>query len=104
MKDLKVGDTIKCVDNNDAIDAMTKLAKDGIQTDFLYEKDGKKGIWLIVEGLGKKKMNNAEYIESYNAIQTLKANGILDEEEAAVHEHNLLYKIIIAMRLEESIG
>jgi hypothetical protein len=24
------------------------LASDGIETDFLYEKDGVKGLWLVV--------------------------------------------------------
>lgn len=35
-----------------------------------------------------------ENVESYKAIQILKNNSILDEEEVAVHEHNLLFSII----------
>lgn len=45
---LKVGDTIKCHDAEDMIDAMQDLAKEGIETDFVYEMDGKKGFWLII--------------------------------------------------------
>lgn len=46
---LKVGDTIQCSDANEMVDYMTELAKNGIYTDFLYEKDGEKGYWLVVE-------------------------------------------------------
>lgn len=45
---LKVGDTIQCHDADDMIDYMQALLSEGIDTDFLYEKDGKKGLWLIV--------------------------------------------------------
>ena len=41
-----------------------------------------------------------KYINSYKAIQTLYENGILDEEEKAVHEHNLLHNIIVTMESE----
>lgn len=53
-KMLNVGDTIKCADADDCINTMSELAKEGIETDFLYEKDGVKGIWLIVERVEKK--------------------------------------------------
>lgn len=46
---LKVGDTIKCSDANEMVDYMTELAKNGIYTDFMHEKDGEKGYWLVVE-------------------------------------------------------
>ena len=46
--ELKVGDTIKCADKEDCVNAMVNLAKEGIETDFLYEKDGEKGLWLEV--------------------------------------------------------
>ena len=45
---LKVGDTIKCADAEDIISTMQELAKCGIETDFLYEKDGEEGLWLEV--------------------------------------------------------
>ena len=45
---LKVGDTIKCADAEDMISTMQELAKCDIETDFLYEKDGEKGLWLEV--------------------------------------------------------
>lgn len=41
--DLKIGDTIKCSDADDAIETMQELEKSGIDTDFIYEKGGKKG-------------------------------------------------------------
>lgn len=40
--DLKVGDTIKCHDPDDMVDKMEELTKSGINTDFVYEKDGKR--------------------------------------------------------------
>ena len=51
---LRVGDTIKCHDADDMIHIMTELAKENITTDFMYEKDGEKGLWLVVERIGKK--------------------------------------------------
>ena len=45
---LKIGDTIKCHDANDMINTMTDLAQEGIDSDFVYEKDGKKGYWLEI--------------------------------------------------------
>lgn len=48
--DLKVGDTIKCHDPDDMVDKMEELTKPGINTDFVYEKDGKEGFWLVVTG------------------------------------------------------
>lgn len=46
---LSIGDTIKCADKEGCVNMMLELAKEGIETDFLYEKDGKKGFWLEVE-------------------------------------------------------
>lgn len=51
---LKVGDTIKCHDVDDMIRTITELAKENITTDFMYEKDGVKGLWLVVERIGKR--------------------------------------------------
>ena len=51
---LKVGDTIKCHDKDDAVTYMTELSKENIETDFMYEKDGVKGLWLIVTKVGGK--------------------------------------------------
>ena len=45
---LKVGDTIKCADKEDLLNAHNDLALNGVYTDFLYKKDGKKGLWLEV--------------------------------------------------------
>ena len=58
---LNVGDTIKCANAEDMINTMQELAKENIQTDFLYEKDGETGLWLeiikvlIIEALLVKK-------------------------------------------------
>jgi hypothetical protein len=41
---LKVGDTIKRADKEDMVNTMVKLATEGIETDFLYEKRRKEGI------------------------------------------------------------
>lgn len=49
---LKVGDTIKCSTKEEMVDLMQELAKEGIETDFMYEKDGEKGLWLVVERVG----------------------------------------------------
>lgn len=40
---LKIGDTIQCADTDDMIGTMKKLAKAGVDTEFLYERDGQKG-------------------------------------------------------------
>ena len=45
---LKAGDTIKCADKEDLLNTHNDLALNGVYTDFLYEKDGKKGLWLEV--------------------------------------------------------
>lgn len=54
VKMLRVGDTIQCHDADDMIRTMTELEKENITTDFMYEKDGKQGLWLVVERIGKK--------------------------------------------------
>lgn len=51
---LKVGDTIKCSSAEEAVNHMTALEKEGVETDFLYEKDGEKGIWLEVQKATEK--------------------------------------------------
>ena len=45
---LQVGDTIKCHDKEEMVQLMTDLEKKNIHTDFLYEKYGVKGLWLVV--------------------------------------------------------
>lgn len=41
-----------------------------------------------------------KYIACNEAIQLLAHEGIFDEEEKAVHEHNLLFEIIETMKSE----
>lgn len=45
---LKVGDTIKCRDKKDLLTTHNELALNDVYTDFMYEKDGEQGLWLIV--------------------------------------------------------
>ena len=45
---LKVGDTIKCANKEDLLTTHNELALNGVETDFLYEKDGEEGLWLTV--------------------------------------------------------
>jgi hypothetical protein len=53
MSNLQIGDTIECHDKNDLIDTMEILQKEGIYCDWMFEKEGKKGYWLIVKGSEK---------------------------------------------------
>ncbi len=46
--DLKIGDTIQCADKDDLLDNMIGYQEAGVQTDFLYKKNGVDGFWLIV--------------------------------------------------------
>ena len=45
----QVGDTIKCHDKEELIRVMAELVKQGIYTDFVLEKNGIEGLWLVVE-------------------------------------------------------
>lgn len=53
MEQLRIGDTIQCRDADDAADTMIELAKADIETDFLFEKDGQQGLWLVVKNIKK---------------------------------------------------
>lgn len=44
----RVGDTIEFIDTHECVNFMMDLARQGVQTDFVYQKDGVKGLWLIV--------------------------------------------------------
>lgn len=46
---LKVGDTIKCANKDDLVETHNILQRQGCDTDFLYEKDGKKSLWLEIK-------------------------------------------------------
>lgn len=59
MENLKIGDTIKCLDPDDMVDTMQALAGEGIDTDFRYSMDGERGLWLEVIGyFDQNKSNN----------------------------------------------
>lgn len=49
MASIKKGDYIKCHDAEDLACLMMELAKEGIETDFCYERNGEEGYWLKVE-------------------------------------------------------
>ena len=48
---LKVGDTIRCHDKEEMVNYSMALAQLDIETEFMYEKDGEKGLWLIITGV-----------------------------------------------------
>ncbi|MBR2401401.1 MAG: hypothetical protein IKB01_01340 [Lachnospiraceae bacterium] len=50
---LNVNDTIKCSSKEELLTIHQNLAMDNIQTDFMYEKDGQAGLWLVVLKIGE---------------------------------------------------
>ncbi len=54
-RELQVGDTIKCHDAEEMIEYMYGLHEEGVETDFEYEMDGVKGLWLRVISVKKTK-------------------------------------------------
>lgn len=54
---LKVGDTIKCANADDMINTMTELAKEDIETDFMYKKNGEQGFFLEVLNVDRRENN-----------------------------------------------
>lgn len=53
MAEFKVGDTIKCHNKEEMVEISCALAREDIITDFLYEKDGERGLWLTVEAVAE---------------------------------------------------
>ena len=51
---LQVGDTISCHDKDEMVNISIELDNEGIDNDFLYEKDGQKGLWLVVVDIKKQ--------------------------------------------------
>ena len=45
----QIGDTIKCHDREELVRVTAELLKQGIYTDFILEKNGLEGFWLVVE-------------------------------------------------------
>lgn len=45
---LKKGDLIKCADPEDVANVADALQQDGYDWDFVYERDGEKGIWIEI--------------------------------------------------------
>ena len=50
---LRAGDFIECYDENDMVATMQELSKHNIETDFVYEHFGQKGLWLQVTKIGR---------------------------------------------------
>jgi hypothetical protein len=48
IRELHKGDTIKCRDKYDAADVAETLSHEGIEWEFLYEKDDEEGIWIEI--------------------------------------------------------
>lgn len=44
----KKGDTIKCSSSDEAVDLIGTLLREDYDADFLYEKDGEKGLWIEI--------------------------------------------------------
>lgn len=51
---LKNGDIIKCHDADEMIELMTELARQNVETDFMYEHNGVKGHYLIVTKVSRR--------------------------------------------------
>lgn len=49
MGELKAGDTIKCFSYDDMHHMLESLKKQGYKADYLYEKDGKEGMWIVIK-------------------------------------------------------
>ncbi len=49
MGTLRAGDTIKCHSYEQMHQKLEELKKVGIRSDYLYFKDGKEGMWLVIE-------------------------------------------------------
>ena len=47
-QELQVGDWIRCHDKDDMVETFMALVKEGIDSDFRYERFGQKGIWLEI--------------------------------------------------------
>ena len=50
---LSKGDFIKCHDAEEASYIADRLQQDGYDWDFVYERDGQKGIWIEILGVIK---------------------------------------------------
>ena len=48
MNKLKKGDMIECADAEEAANTADYLNMKGIEWDFVYQKDGQKGIWIEI--------------------------------------------------------
>lgn len=45
-------DLIKCADEEDMYETRMELFREDITSDYLYEKDGEKGFWLVIKKAG----------------------------------------------------
>ncbi len=49
LSELKKGDIIRCGRPSRVVDVMMMLNVNGINNDFLYEYEGKKGVWIEIK-------------------------------------------------------
>ncbi len=54
QNDLKIGDTIKC-SKDECVEVDIELNKLGYTTDYIFEKDGEHGYWIVIKGVGRNK-------------------------------------------------
>ena len=64
---LEVGDTIKCRNKKDLVESSMTLQRAGIETDFLFKKNGEKGYWLMITKISK---NNLAFAMSHDEMET----------------------------------
>lgn len=70
MAELQIGDTIKCASKNEMVSLMHYLEKHGYETDFVYEIDGEKGLWLVITK-----------IATFQKARAKKALEVMDDEQ-----------------------
>ena len=49
MGRLKRGDYIKCYSHAEMKEVLETLKKQGYKVDYCYEKDGKQGMWIVID-------------------------------------------------------
>lgn len=54
MMEIQKGDFIRCHDKDDMVKVFTEMSKLGYELEFVYEKDGEKGLWLEVQEVPKR--------------------------------------------------
>jgi hypothetical protein len=82
---LKVGDTIKCADTDDAVKTMQQLSEVGVETDFLQELKGQQGIWLEIKKITDEAIRLYALIDNYHDRKKIPDGIFLTEERAEAY-------------------